>query len=213
MKEAIIKIAYAEDHDAVRHGLISIFNEQKGIRIVADAPNGKQLIEKIKGLKDLPDVALLDVDMPVMNGYETVKMFRKDFPTIKSIAFSMHDDEYNIIKMISNGAVGYLIKGKDNLNIICDALRQVHQIGHYYSDDVTEQQFKKAQQTQLPELSERELEFLQYCCKGLSNKLIAEKMFVSHRTVEHYYESLSVKLNIKSRIGMVAFALKTGLCK
>lgn len=213
MKEIATNVAYAEDHEAVRQGLISVLNDQKGIRIVADAPNGKLLIEKIRGQKDLPDVVLLDIDMPVMNGYETAKMIRQDFPTIKSIAFSMHDDEYNIIKMISNGAVGYLIKGKDTLSEICDALRQVHKIGHYYSNDVTEEQFKKAQQTQLPELSEREYEFLQYCCKGLSNKQIAEKMFVNFRSVEHYYESLSVKLSIKSRIGMVAFALKTGLCR
>lgn len=213
MVETITKVVYAEDHEAVRQGLISVLNDQKGIRIIADAPNGQQLVEKIKTMKDLPDVALLDIDMPVMNGYETAKMIRQYFPAIKSIAYSMHDDEYNIIRMISSGAVGYLVKGKDNLNQISNALRQVRTVGHYYSDALTEEQFKKAQLTQLPEISERELEFLRYCCKGFSNKQIAEKMFVSHRTVEHYYDSLSLKLGIKSRIGMVAFALKTGMCR
>jgi len=211
MKEPFIKIAYADDHDVVRGGLVAILNQQANMKVIAEASNGRHLLDRIKQLGDVPDVAILDIDMPEMNGYETVLEMRRKYPKVRSIAYSFYENEFNIIKMIKNGAVGYLTKGNSSLDDIFTAVNEVHINGHYYSDSVSEETFKKAKNTTVPDISDRELEFLHHCCEGLSNKQIAEKMNVNFRSVENYYNALSKKLGIKTRIGIVAFILKSGI--
>lgn len=211
MKEPVIKVAYADDHDAVREGLVAILNQQANMRVVVEASNGRHLLDRIDQSGIMPDIAILDIDMPEMNGYETALRMRKNYPGVKSIAYSFYENEFNIIKMIKNGAVGYLTKGKSSLDDIFRAVREVHVHGHYYSDNVSKDVFEKAKHVKVPEITEREMEFLHNCCDGLSNVQIADKMNVSSRSVEHYYDSLSKKLGIKNRIAIVAFVLKTGI--
>lgn len=211
MNTAVIKVAFAEDHDALREGMINILNLHPFIQVVADAPNGKLLLEYFSQLESLPDVAILDIGMPVMNGYATAQEIGKKYPSVKTIAYSFYNDEFNIIKMIRCGAVGYLVKGQTSVPDIFKALQEVYTKGYYYSNAVNEEIFEKARQMEIPEFNDKEMQFLSYCCDGLSNKEIAEKMFVSPRTVEYYYTCICNKLGMKSRIVLVAFALKTGI--
>jgi two-component system, NarL family, invasion response regulator UvrY len=211
MNNQIIKVAYADDHIVVRQGIVALLNRHPAIRVVAEAADGKELLECLQHLESLPDIAILDINMPVMDGYATAAGIRKKYPSVRTIACSLHSDEFCIIKMIKSGAVGFLDKGRHAIEDMYKAIDCVVKQGYYYSDSVGEDFFDKASGFVLPELTEKERQFLSLCCEGLSNRKIADKMFVSHRTVEHYYDSLRRKLGVDTRVGLVVFALKRGL--
>jgi len=207
----VIKLAIADNHPILRQGLISLLHTNKDFKVIAEASNGNELLAIFAKLEQLPDIAILDINMPEKDGYSTAQEITAIYSSVKIIALSFHENEFNIIKMIKNGAVSYLAKGSTGIVDLVKAIEGVHYKGYYYSDVFTGELFEKAINTKLPEFTNQELQYLKYCCDGLSDKEIADKMFLSPRTVEYYYAGISNKLGISKRIGLVAYALKTGI--
>jgi len=210
-------IALADDHVVMRNGLASLLKDL-GYTILYEADNGKDFIEKTKKER-LPDVALLDINMPKMDGYETAAWLKENFPEVKVLALSMYDDDAAIIRMLKNGAKGYILKDS-NIADVKSAIDSVLSKGYYYSELVTGKLIHSINHLDEPahasikemlKLSTREVEFLKLACTEMSYKEIAEKMYLSPRTVEGYRDALFEKLNLKSRVGLVLFAIKNGI--
>lgn len=203
-----IKIALADDHAMLRKSLRLVIDSMKAFEVVADVDNGKQLLEYLKEIETLPDICVLDINMPEMNGYDTANAISEQFPDIKILALSMYDNEANIIKMLRSGASGYLLKDAEPSELKT-ALEEIHKHGFYHSGVVTQHLLKSMDENN--ELNENEMEFLKLCCTELTYKEIAEKMFKSPRTIDGYRDILFTKLNLSSRSGLVLYAIRTGL--
>jgi DNA-binding NarL/FixJ family response regulator len=201
----------------LRNGLANLLKDLD-YEIVFEADNGKQFIEKLK-THPAPEIALIDINMPLMDGYETTLYLKNNYPEIKVLALSMYDDENAIIRMLRNGAKGYILKDSDPSELKT-ALRDVSTKGFYHSDLVTGTLIHTLNHLDDPEnaslregykLNEREIEVLKYMCTELTYKEIADQMHVSPRTVDGYRDSLLEKLECKSRVGLVLFAIRQGL--
>ena len=212
-----ITLALADDHVLLRNGLANLLKDLD-YEIVFEADNGKQFIEKLKTHPE-PQIALMDINMPLMDGYETTLYLKNNYPEIKVLALSMYDDENAIIRMLRNGAKGYILKDSDPSELKT-ALRDVSTKGFYHSDLVTGTLIHTLNHLDDPEnaslregykLNEREIEVLKYMCTELTYKEIADQMHVSPRTVDGYRDSLLEKLECKSRVGLVLFAIRQGL--
>ncbi|HEY9178089.1 MAG TPA: response regulator transcription factor [Flavipsychrobacter sp.] len=211
MKKSPIYIAIADDHAIFRKGVITQLQPYKHLQFILEATEGQELIEQLSSAQQLPDICILDISMKPMNGYETANAIRDKWPKMKTIALTMLDDEYCIINMLRNGARGYITKGQDTATLL-KAIEQVYTHG-FYHDDIDGEILSKALQgdSVYPQLTDREHEFLYYCCSDLSYREIGDKMNASTRTVEGYRDSLCKKFNAKTRTGLVSFALFTGL--
>jgi DNA-binding NarL/FixJ family response regulator len=208
-------IAIVDDHVLIAKALTEIIVKLEKYDVLYEVENGAALIEKFTLKKNIPDIVLLDVSMPVMNGFETATWLKENHPEVMVMALSMQDDEQSLIKMIKSGAVGYLLKNihPKELN---NALQTLLQKGFYYPDWATSKVLLNIAEsdtikTTLIPFTERELELFTYVCTEMSYKEIAEKMFCSPRTVESYRDALFVKLNLKSRVGLAVYAMKNGL--
>ena len=214
----MITIAMADDHAMLRQGLASMIEAFGDYKVVLQAGNGKELIAMIDK-KALPDIALLDISMPEMNGYDTAVYLQQHFPSIKMLAVSMMDNENAIIRMIKNGARGYVLKDAEPAELR-QALYNVHTKGYHYSELVTSKLiFNMNRQgldggplsTNNSTFSARELDLLKYVCTELTYKEIADKMHVSPRTIDGYRDGLFEKLGVKTRIGLAMYAVKKGI--
>lgn len=207
-----IKIAVADDHTILRKGVIELINAFGDFEVILDATNGRELITKIQQSAVLPDVCLIDINMPVLNGYETAEELRKTWPALKILALSMYNAEYTIIRMLASGANGYILKEADPI-ALREALIGVYENEYYYSEQLSGKMVHTLLEGKKLKMhiTEKELQFLKHCCSELNYKEIAEKMFLSPRTVEGYRDALFEKLNIKTRTGLVIFALEMGL--
>ncbi|MGN6568888.1 MAG: response regulator [Flavipsychrobacter sp.] len=205
-----ITVALADDHDLFREGLCSLINSFQNCKVVIEAKNGAALIASLTAAHPLPDICIVDINMPELNGFETLSAIKKKWPNQKVLILSMINEEYTILKMLKSGANGYLLKAGDYPQLK-QAIDEIHQHGIYYSNSIIESKINKLDEIELPELSKRELEFLAYCMSDMQYSEIAERLHISTRTVEGIKERLSQKLNINSRLGLVVFAIKTGL--
>lgn len=211
MQTESTQIILVDDHQLLRKGLIKILIAN-GFTDIIEAANGEELLEILKNT--IPDIILLDLYMPKMNGFESIKHIKKVNPHAKVLVVSMLDDKVSIIQMIKSSVDGYLLKDSDPKEII-EAIQIILEGGNFYSSMVNERlnsvlldnDYNKDQHL----LSERELEFLILASSDLTYKQIAEKMFVSVRTIDGYRDSIYQKFNIKTRIGLVIFALKNKL--
>jgi two-component system, NarL family, invasion response regulator UvrY len=202
-------IVLVDDHVLLRNGLAGLLSSL-GHAVLFEADNGKDFIEKLQP-KNLPDIVLLDINMPQMDGYETARW-------LKILALSMYDNENAIINMLKNGAKGYILKDSDPSQLKA-ALHSLMDKGYYYSDLVSgklihainhlDDNGNGLQKTM--HLNDREKEFLKYTCTELTYKEIADKMFVSPRTIDGYRDALFEKLNVKTRVGLVIYAIKNGI--
>jgi len=212
-------IAIVDDHVMFRHGLTHLINLFPNYKVLFDADNGRDFIEKLKP-SALPDIVLLDISMPEMDGYSTAQWIRANYPDIKVLALSMLDSDTSIIKMIKSGARGYILKdaNTDELKL---AFKEVMDKGYYYNEVVSRKLLQSINLIvnensgigTLLNLSERETHFLQLVCSEKSYKEIATDMFVSERTVDGYRDALFKKLNITTRVGLVLYAIKNGLVR
>jgi DNA-binding NarL/FixJ family response regulator len=202
------QIILVDDHQLLRKGLIKILNAN-GFTNIIEAANGEELLEILKNTR--PDIILLDLHMPKMNGFESMKRIKEVNSHSKVLVLSMLDDHISIIQMIKLGVDGYLLKDSEP-NELIQAIEIVLNGNNYNSELVNEQlSFGVLTHDHFIDrntLSERELEFLTYASSDLTYKQIAEKMFVSVRTIDGYRDSIYQKFNIKTRIGLVIFALK-----
>jgi len=208
-----IKIAIADDHTILRKGVIELINSFGEFRVIFDAVNGKDLIEKIQAAAEKPEICLLDINMPEMNGYETASYLRTNFPNIRILALSMYDHEFSIIKMLRSGANGYILKETDPLELR-SALLAIHTKNFYHSEQVSGRLVHIAHDPKKHDynLSDKEVQFLSLCCTELGYKEIAEQMHLSRRTVEGYRDALFEKLNVRTRSGLVILSIRMGLC-
>lgn len=209
-------LALVDDHVLLRNGLASLLRDLD-YTISFEADNGQQMISKLE-THPLPEVVLMDINMPVMDGLATTLWLKQNHPDVRVLALSMLDDENTIIKMIRNGAKGYVLKDCDPSELKT-AIQSVLQKGFYHSELVSsklihglskENEDDKSSPNKLA-LNEKELEFLKWVCTDLSYKEIADKMHVSPRTVDGYRDTLHEKLEVKSRVGMALFAIKKGI--
>jgi two-component system invasion response regulator UvrY len=206
-----IKVAIADDHTLLRNALARLVNSFDGYTVLMEADNGKDLRNKI--MQHLvPDLVLLDINMPEMDGFETTQWLRKNHPYIKILALSMLSDEKTIIKIFRLGATGYLLKNTDadELKMALDAVinKNVY-LSEYVSAKLVSGLHVDTGENDKPVLlNERERDFLRWACTELTYKDIAEKMNVSPRTVDDYRQSLFTKLNVHSRVGLVMYAIR-----
>lgn len=213
------KIAIVDDHTLFRKGMVSLIDLFPNYKVILDAANGKDFITQLNE-KNLPDIILLDITMPEMDGYETASWIHEHYPDIKILALSTMDAEAGIIKMIKNGAKGYVLKDAEPAELK-QAFDEVITRGYFYNELVTRKVMSSVNQlideknptTIFARLSVREIEFLKYACTELTYKEIAGKMFVSTRTVEGYRDALCEKLNLKTRVGLALYAIKNNIAQ
>jgi len=202
-----ILIAIVDDHTLFRNGVAGLMSEFDELQVVFEAENGQQM-QYALAKHALPDVMLMDINMPVMDGYETTAWLKKNYPQVKVLALSMFEDDKAVIKMIKNGASGYVLK-ESKPGELLDAIKTIHTKGVYINDMVSGKLIRSvADGDDGPDFTKKELEFLHLCCSELTYKEIADKMFVSPRTVDNYREALFLKLNLKSRTGLVLYAIQ-----
>jgi two-component system, NarL family, invasion response regulator UvrY len=215
--DAKIKVALADDHVLLRNGLAGLVNSFDNYTVIFEADNGKEFLQKINA-GNLPQLVLMDINMPEMDGYETTLWLKRNHPDIKVLALSMYDNENAIIRMLRNGARGYLLKDTEPKEFK-QALDAIMLKGFYYSELVTGKLIHAVNSitddgnelASSIKLSDREIEFLKYICTEMTYREIAEKMFLSPRTIDGYRDALFEKLNIKTRTGLVIFAIKNNL--
>ncbi len=210
-------VAIVDDHSLIAEALADIIENFKQYHVLYTAANGKVLMEKLAQPKNIPDVMLLDINMPEMNGFETAQWLTRNHPQVLILALSMQDDEPTLIKMIKSGARGYLLKNIHRVELE-KALDALVSKGFYYPDWATSKMLMSIAKGEEPaaallKFNDREMEFLQLAATELTYKEMGEKMFCSPRTVESYRDGLFEKLGLKTRIGLVVFAIKNGIIK
>ena len=209
-----IQVAIADDHSLLRNALARLINSFEDYTILFEADNGKEVRTKIMQ-HIIPDIVLLDISMPEMDGFETTQWLRKNYPQIKILVLSMMSDEKTIIKMFRLGAKGYLLKNTDPSELK-SALDAVMHKNVYLSEFISEKlvsglHHDPGQDAKEVILNEREREFLRWTCSELSYKEIAAKMSLSPHTVDDYRQSLFNRLKVHSRVGLVMYAIKNGI--
>ncbi|SDF00145.1 response regulator transcription factor [Chitinophaga filiformis] len=210
-------IAIVDDHTMFRKGLSILINLFPAYEVLFEAANGKELIDKIDPDR-LPDIVLLDVNMPDMDGYASAEWLRVNYPDVKVLALSTMDAETAIIKMIRHGAKGYILKDAEPAELK-QAFDEVLTLGYYYNELVTRKVMQsinhlideKSPLNAIVKLSDREMEFMRLACSEKSYQVIAKEMFVSERTVDGYREALFKKLNVSTRVGLVLYAVRNNL--
>lgn len=209
------QVAIIDDHILLRTALARLVNSFEGYTVLLEANNGKDLRNQI--MQHLvPDIVLLDVNMPEMDGFETTQWLHKNYPHIRVLVLSMMSDEKTIIKMFRLGAKGYLMKNTDHeeLKKALDSVMDKNvYLSEYVSGKLVSGLHKHAdkEDDHPVMLNEKEKEFLRWTCTELSYKEIAEKMFLSPRTIDDYRQSLFNKLKVHSRVGLVMYTIKNGM--
>jgi len=213
MKKTIVIV---DDHILIAKAIEGIIGNFKDFEVIYVAENGKDLIEKFENNNPVPDIILMDISMPVMDGFETVLWVKKNHPGIKVMALSMQGDDKSVIKMIKNGATGYLLKNTHPKDLEI-ALSKLDTEGFFYPEWASKIIFSNLSNENSQEkpvrISDREKEFLKYTVTELSYKEIADKMCCSPRTVESYRDQLCDKLDLKTRVGLAVFAIKNGFAE
>ncbi len=209
-----IKIYLVDDHALFREGLKFLLSGLDFIEEIFEAENGEQFIS---GLKANPaDIALMDIEMPVMNGTEAARRALENFPELKIIALSMYSEENYYASMINAGASGFLLKNS-KFSEVKKAISDVWEGRSYFSPEIVKSVITRFAGekgrftiTEEIDITNREIEILEFICKGLSNAEIAEKLSISKRTVDKHRENLLLKTGSKNTASLVIFAIKQG---
>ena len=215
----IIKIMIVDDHQIIIDGLKSSLSQIKNFKIVAEANTGKDAIDSLSKIS--ADVILMDVEMPVMNGWDATKIITSTYPDTKIIALTTFNEKAIVKKMISSGASGYILKNikKETLR---EAIVSVYNGEQYFSSEISLTLLKSsAEEVIIPQeqtssvqlLSSREIEILKLIAGGLSNAEIGEKLFISPKTVKVHRENIMKKLDLHNAVGLVRYAINAGLLK
>ncbi len=208
------KVVIVDDHILIAKAIAGVINNYAKYSVLYEVEHGKALIEMFSNPKNVPDIVLLDISMPVMDGFETAKWIKAHHPNVLILTLSMQDDDMSLIRMIKSGAKGYLLKNIHPEELE-KALDELVTKGFYYPEWAASKVFSnlssdKNKKDEILTFTERETEFLKYCCSELSYKEIGEKMNVSTRTVEGYRDILFNKLGLKSRVGLAMYAMRAG---
>ncbi|NOU45652.1 MAG: response regulator transcription factor [Bacteroidales bacterium] len=211
----MIKLIIADDHQLVVDGLQSILNQLSGFKVITTVSNGKELLKTLEIVE--PDIVLLDIDMPVLNGIETLKELKKRYPHIKIIILTMHEEKSLVKKMSDLGANGFIFKNVDKEELI-KALENVNNGIPYFSVSLRNESINNdlvadaglSHDYKKGLLTEREIEIIKLIVEGLSNKEIADKLFISPRTVDTHRTNLMKKLEVNNVAGLVRYAIRNG---
>ncbi len=208
-----INIVITDDHKLFRKGMVALVEDFEFIGEITEAGNGAELLGLLAGMEQLPDVILLDLKMPVMDGVEAHSKIRQLYPEIKVIILTMEDDEQYILHLIGEGVNGYLLKNADPEEVET-AIVKVMEKGLYFSENITDIVMKNLTKKEKPEVvfnpgfSEREQEVLALICKQYTAAEIADELNVSVRTAEGYRQKLLEKSGTKNTVGLIINALK-----
>lgn len=212
-----IKLYLVDDQQMILDGLSSILNEMEEVLILGRAKNGRELIDLLDMAKEYPDIVLLDIEMPEMNGFVTLEKLKNSHPDIKVLALSSYNEKPLIEKMIANGAHGYIVKDDDQ-KILKDAILSIDSGQKYFSSTVTISLAKTGNHPPpfesdllLDDLTKREREILKLIAEGFSNTEIGKKLFISHRTVDSHRTNLMKKIGVNNIAGLIRFAVRAKL--
>lgn len=213
-----IKYLIADDHKIFRQGLKLVLNDDHQLQCIGEAASGLEVMQHLN--KEIPDVILLDLKMPDMDGIETTKKIKAQHPDLKIIVLTMHNDEHFILHLMELGANGYLIKNAD-AEEIKKAIHSVHENNYYFNELVSTALLRKVSHHKnmdpkfrhSVELNEREIEVLKLICEENTAAEIAGKIFLSARTVEGIRASMMQKIGVKNIAGLVIYAVKHGIVK
>jgi len=215
MNSESIKIMIVDDHDLFREGVKFILSKVPEFEIIDDAANGFDYLEKLKTVK--PDIVLMDIDMPRINGFEATRRSLEIYPDLKIITLSMHGDQDHYVRMIELGVKGFVLKDA-GVNQLKEAINEVFLGRNYFSQELLMNIIlrkgnspKGEQLRKKLDISEREIEVLQLACKALTNKQIADNLFISPKTVEGHKAKLMEKTSTSNAIALVLFAIKNHL--
>ncbi|HET6721913.1 MAG TPA: response regulator transcription factor [Chitinophagaceae bacterium] len=215
-KEKKIRLAIADDYKIYREGLKKCIANDTSLEVIFEADNGEDLIAGFE--KQLPDVVIMDLKMPIMDGMEATQIIRKKFPSVKVLVVTMYEDDKFIIHLMEIGANGYLLKNADP-DEIRKSIYAVHENGYYFNDLVNKALLKKLviknnikpSFNQNVEFSEREHEVLKLICEEKTAAEIAKEIFLSPRSVEGIRQRLIEKVGVRNTAGLVMFAIKNGI--
>lgn len=209
-----VKVLVTDDHQIIVDGLKSLLNSSEDIKVIGEANNGREAIKIIENVE--VDIVLMDIDMPVMNGIETLREISRRRLDVKVIILSMHHETGMIKSLIDLGAMGYLLKSSSQEELFT-AIRKVAGGQQFFSTQVTLSLLNKPQNLHNSEseaaglLTERETEILKLIAEGFSNKEIGTKLFISHRTVDTHRTNLMKKLQVENIAGLISYAIKNGI--
>jgi two-component system invasion response regulator UvrY len=209
-----IQVAVADDHSLLRNALAKLINSFESYTVLFEAGNGKEIKDKLSK-HIIPDIVLLDVNMPDMDGYETAQWLHKNYPQVKVLALSMFTDENIIIRMLKLGAKGYILKNAEPEELkeaLDSVLKKDFYLSEYISGKIVSglnKDLDRPKENMM--LSEKERELLKFMVSELSYKDIAAKMFISPRTLDDYRNNLFEKTKVKTRVGLVIYAIRNGL--
>lgn len=211
-----IKVVIADDHEIFRDGFRAMLRKQQDIELVGEAVNGQELVELVNETK--PDVVLTDIKMPLLSGIDATRAILKQLPSTKIIALSMFDDDHLIIDMLESGARGYLLKNTSKAEII-QAIQHVYTGELYYCRSTSnklvqlmaESKFNPYKDLEKPDFSPKEIEIIVLICQQFTTKEIAEKLFLSIRTIDGYRDKIQEKMKARNGAGIVVYAIKYGI--
>lgn len=213
------KVAIVDDHILMVDAIASMISQNNNFKISFKAKNGREIQIKLAASEEKPDLILMDINMPIFNGIECTEWLSKYHKEIKVLALTMNDDELSIIRMFRAGAKGYLLKDVSSEELFF-AMESVLTKGFYYSDFIAPIMMSTILQKDLEhdtqnvfELKDKEIEFLQFVCTEMTYKQIADKMNLSPKTIDGYRDNLFHKLDVKSRVGLVLYAVKKNIIK
>lgn len=214
----MVSVVLVDDHALVRHGIRGLIEQQPEVQVIAECNNGRELLQAMPGFNPLPDIIIMDLTMPVMNGREALQALNEQGYECPVMMLSMNEDDATVLELVRLGARGYLPKycSTEELH---HAIADIMDTGYYHSELEHRAFFhslrKSGSGSAEPHLTAREMEFLLLVCdkEELSYKLIADRMNVSVRTIDGYREALFEKLNVKTKLGLVFYALRHGLAK
>lgn len=206
-----IKLLIADDHEMFTAGINALLKKVEQFEILGQASNGKELVDKALNL--LPDIILMDIQMPLMGGIEATKIVKEKLPDIKILALTVEEREEEILKMVQSGASGYVLK-KSPFEVLKDAINALSMGNSYFSDNTSEKLFSGIKKQSIKNskfdnchVTAREMQILEFIAEEMTNKEIATTLFISPRTVETHKRNLIQKLNVKNTVGLVKFYL------
>ncbi|MEQ8363869.1 MAG: response regulator transcription factor [Cyclobacteriaceae bacterium] len=205
----MIKIIIADDHAMFREGIVSLISTEKNIAFVGEAKNGSELLELLQ--LDLPDVVLLDIEMPGMDGLETAKKIKKQFPAVKVLALTMHSQSAFVKNMIKAGATGYILKNSGKSELI-KAIETVYKGDTYFADEAMDSVMQGLRNNEINDspLSSREIQIIKLIANQMTSSEIAKELHLSPMTVETHRKNILLKLGLRNVAGLVKFAFQKG---